>query len=76
MKKLASWFKSKTCACALSAMVALGSLFGFSLSAYAAIPTEITTALGDAKTDVAGVATLALIVLVALAAIRYMRRAL
>jgi|GEM_PF-3272215 len=76
MKKLASGFKSKSRTFALSAMVAFGALFGLSMQAYAAVPTEITTALGDAKADVASVATLALIVLVALAAIRYMRRAL
>lgn len=53
-----------------SAVVALAPL-----SAFAAVPTEVTTALGDAKTDSAAVAGLALVVIIAIAAFKYMRRA-
>lgn len=44
--------------------------------AQAAVPASVTTALGDAATDSATVAGLALAVVVGIAAFRYMRRAL
>ena len=44
-------------------------------SAFAAVPANVTTALGDALTDATTVAGLALIIVVGIAAFRYMRRA-
>lgn len=44
-------------------------------SAFAAVPTEVSTALGDAKTDATTVAGLALVIVIAIAAIKYMKRA-
>lgn len=43
-------------------------------SVFAAVPTEVTTALTDAKTDALVVAGLALVVVIAIAAFKYMRR--
>lgn len=45
------------------------------LSAFAAVPVEVTTAMSDAKTDSLVVAGLALVVIIAIAAFKYMRRA-
>lgn len=45
------------------------------MSAFAAVPTEVTTALTDAKTDALAVAALALIIVIAIAAFKYMKRA-
>lgn len=45
-------------------------------SAWAELPTEVTTALADAKTDGVTVAGLALVIVVAIAAFKYARRAL
>lgn len=45
------------------------------LSAFAAIPANVTTALGDALTDATGVAALALIIVVSVAAFKYMKGA-
>lgn len=44
------------------------------LSAMAAVPTEVTTALTDAKTDALAVAGLSLVIIIAIAAFKYMRR--
>lgn len=43
--------------------------------ASAAVPPEVTTALTDAATDGAAVATLGLLVVIAIAAIKYLRGA-
>lgn len=45
-------------------------------SAFAAVPVEVTTALGDAKTDGVAVATAVLVALVAIYAFKLMRRGL
>lgn len=44
-------------------------------SAFAAVPIEVSTALTDAKDDSLVVAGLALIIVIAIAAFKYMRRA-
>lgn len=54
-------------------------LSGFAASAgtaIAAVPTEVTTALSDGKTDAVTVAGLALAIVIGVAAIKYMRRAI
>ncbi|MCQ8130468.1 major capsid protein [Methylomonas rivi] len=43
-------------------------------SAMAAVPADVTTALGDAKTDAAAVAGLFLIAIIAIAAFKLMQR--
>jgi hypothetical protein len=43
---------------------------------YAALPTEVNTELGNAKTDVVELGGLVLVVLIAAAAFKYMRRAM
>jgi hypothetical protein len=43
-------------------------------NAMAAVPTEVTTALTDAKTDALAVAGLSLVIIIAIAAFKYMRR--
>lgn len=42
---------------------------------FAAVPSDVTTALTDAATDGAAVATLGLLVVIAIAAIKYLRGA-
>ncbi|QTN44128.1 major capsid protein [Ectopseudomonas mendocina] len=44
--------------------------------AYAALPAEVNTELGNAKTDVVELGGLVLVVLIAAAAFKYMRRAM
>jgi small basic protein len=44
-------------------------------SAFAAVPANVSTALGDALTDATTVAGLALIIVVAVAAFKYMKSA-
>lgn len=44
-------------------------------NALAAVPADVTTALEDAKTDAVAVAGLALVIVIGIAAIKYMRRA-
>jgi hypothetical protein len=44
--------------------------------AMAAVDVGVTTALGDAKTDVATIGGLVLVVIIAAAAFKYLRRAL
>ena len=51
------------------------SLFLAAGSAMAAVPAEVTTAMTDAKADSLTVAGLALVVIIAIAAFKYMRRA-
>ena len=48
--------------------------FGAS-NAFAAVPAEVTAALTDAKTDSLVVAGLALVIIIAIAAFKFMRRA-
>lgn len=48
----------------------------FASQAMAAVPADVTTALTDAKTDATTVAGLALVIVIAIAAIKYMRRAI
>jgi len=55
-------------------LVALAALAS-PIAAHAAIPANVTTALGDALTDATGVAALALIIVVGIAAFKYMRSA-
>jgi hypothetical protein len=43
--------------------------------AFAAVPAEVTAAMTEAKTDSLVVAGLALVVIIAIAAFKYMRRA-
>lgn len=45
-------------------------------SAMAAVPTDVTTALSDAKSDGVSIAGLVLGVIIAIAALKYARRAL
>lgn len=44
-------------------------------NALAAVPADVSTALEDAKTDAVAVAGLALVIVIGIAAIKYMRRA-
>lgn len=44
-------------------------------NALAAVPAEVTTAMTDAKADSLTVAGLALIIIIAIAAFKYMKRA-
>lgn len=44
------------------------------LSAFAAVPTDVTTALTDGKADAMTVASLALVILIGIAVFKYMRR--
>jgi hypothetical protein len=52
-------------------LAALAAPFG---DALAAVPADVTTALSDAKTDSMAVAGLALVVIIAVAAFKYMRK--
>ncbi len=45
-------------------------------SAFAAVPAEVTTAMTDAGTDAAVIGGAVLVVIVGIAAFKYMRRAL
>jgi uncharacterized membrane protein (Fun14 family) len=56
--------------------IAFGSLFLAAQNAAAAIPTEVSTALSDAKSDGMSIAGLVLGVIIAIAALKYARRAL
>lgn len=47
----------------------------FVASAYAAVPSEVTDALVDAKADSLAVAGLALVIVISIAAFKFMRRA-
>ena len=44
--------------------------------AFAAVPTEVTAALGDMKTDALAVAALVLVAVIAVAAVKFMRKAI
>lgn len=53
---------------------AILALFASPLSAFAAVPTNVTTAMGDGLTDATAVAALGLIIVVGVAVFKYMRR--
>lgn len=53
----------------------LGGLAASTGSAFAAVPADVSTALTDAKADSLTVAGLALVIIIAIAAFKYMRRA-
>lgn len=56
---------------------AVGALsLGYALPSFAAVSTEVTTALGDAKADVGTVGAAAFVVILAAVAFKYLRRAL
>jgi hypothetical protein len=56
-------------------LAALAALSAVSMgSAMAAVPADVSTALTDAKADALTVAGLALIVIIGIAAFKYMRR--
>jgi hypothetical protein len=44
-------------------------------NAMAALPAEVTAAMGDAKTDAVALATLGLLIVIAIAAIKYLKGA-
>lgn len=58
------------------ASVAVGTLGLMATQAYAAVPADATTALTDAKADAATIGTAVFVILVAIAAFKYMRRSL
>lgn len=53
---------------------AFGVLALSPLSAFAAVPTEVTTALTDGKADALTVAGLGLVIVICIAAFKYMRK--
>jgi hypothetical protein len=55
-------------------LAALAALSTASASTFAAVPADVTTALTDAKIDVVAIGGAVLIVVVAIAAFRYMKR--
>lgn len=59
----------------LKALFAAGSVLTAG-SAFAAVPAEVTTAISDAGTDAAVIGGAVLVVLVGIAAFKYMRRAM
>lgn len=57
--------------------IALGfALLAPLTGAFAAVPTEVTTALTDMKTDALAVAALVLVAIIAVAAFKFMRKAI
>lgn len=54
--------------------LSFGALALAPLSVFAAVPTEVSTALTDGKADAMTVAGLALVIIIAIAAFKYMRR--
>lgn len=56
----------------LAALVALSA--GVAGSAIAAVPPEVTAAISDGKTDTLAVAGGALVIIIAVAVFKYMRR--
>ncbi len=60
-----------------SKLGAAGALASLAISnAMAAVPADVTTALGDAKTDGVSVATLVLVAVIAIFAFKFMRKGL
>lgn len=64
-----SKFKTKIVGLATTGLVLVSG------ASVAAVPVEVTTAMTDAKTDALAIAALALIIIISLAAFKYMRRA-
>ncbi|REL97517.1 hypothetical protein DSI33_03000 [Mycobacterium tuberculosis] len=62
-------FFAKLAAVQGAALIAAGNV-------WAAVPTEVTTSLGDAKADGVSVATLVLVAVIALFAFKFMRKGL
>lgn len=58
-----------------SPRAALAALSLSAGSAMAAVPTEVTSAMSEGKADALTVGGLALVIIIAIAAIKYMRRA-
>lgn len=56
--------------------VAVGSVVSFAGSAFAAVPTEVTTATADMKADGLVVAGAVLVAIIAIAAIKFIRKGL
>lgn len=57
----------------LAAVAATGAL-AVAQQAHAAVPTEVTTALGDMKADALTVAGLVLVAIIAVVAFKFMRK--
>jgi hypothetical protein len=55
--------------------LAVVPLTAFAGSVFAAVPADVTTALTDAKTDALAVAALALVIVISIAAFKFMKRA-
>jgi len=51
-----------------------GAALAAAAPAFAAVPTEVTTALGDMKADAMTVAGLVLVAIIAVAAFKFMRK--
>jgi len=68
------WLNKLKSKMAVFALVSMASLFGS--SAFAALSTDVTSALETAKNDVAQAGGLVLVAILAAAAYRYIRRAL
>jgi len=58
------------------ARLGLVSLLGTVGSAFAAVPADVTTAIGDMKTDGLIVAAAVLVAVIAVAAVKFLRRAM
>lgn len=58
----------------MNKIVSIAGLSMLASQAFAAVPADVTTALTDAKTDSLAVAGLALVVIIGIAAFKYMRR--
>jgi len=54
--------------------LAVAPLSAFAGSVFAAVPVDVTTAMTEAKTDSLAIAGLALIIIISLAAFKYMKR--
>ena len=65
-------FCTRTYLGAVSALMALGLTAG---QAHAALDAGVTTAMGDTKADVAALGALALVVVIAIAGFRYLKKA-
>ncbi len=57
-------------------LVAAGVLSTVAAAASAAVPTEVTSALTGARTDAAAIGGAVLVVLIGIAAFKYMRKAM
>ena len=63
------WKLVRLSAIPAAALAAMGNV-------WAAVPADVTTALGDAKTDGVSVATLVLVAVIAIFAFKFMRKGL